>query len=132
MEHFAVSTGAITVQQIGAQTGISAIDALSYVLTPTKQWLSVLNTSYYHHLHPSLLMSDIKGAFNCVVHSHFSTILAYLTFPAWMVKWVRDFNSNRSIAFSFDGRLYNPSLLILASRKDPPYQLLLLPFTLLQ
>lgn len=89
--------------------GISVIDSLNYILTLAEQWLSIPNTSYYHYLHPSLLMSDIKGAFNWVVHSHLDPILTHFTFPFWLVKWVSDFNSNRLVAFSFDGETEQPT-----------------------
>lgn len=97
------------IQQTGARTGVSAIDTLNYVLTSVEQWLSEPNTSYYHHLHLSLLMSDIKGAFNYIVHSHFEAILTHFTFPSWLVKWVSDFNSNRSVAFSLDRETKQPT-----------------------
>lgn len=49
LEGFAVSTRAISVQQMGAQTGISTIDALNYILTLTEQWLSIPNANSYYH-----------------------------------------------------------------------------------
>lgn len=53
-------------------------------------------------------MSDIKGAYNCVIHFHLSAILTHFTFLSCLVKWVSDFDSDQSIAFSFDRETEQP------------------------
>lgn len=109
---YALRVGAIDETQTGSREGRSVQDALIALFTPAQEWLSQRETYQKPGSQPTLrqtiLANDIEGAFNTVHHERLINVMTLYGFPAYIVNWTRDFCTNRTLGFHFQGETETP------------------------
>ena len=71
-------------------------------------------------LRPSLAANDIDGAFNNTLPSALITIMEQRKMPRYLIGWIKDFTTDRSLSFSFDNRLELPQPFVNALPQGSP------------
>lgn len=98
--------GAISPQQFGNRLEHSANHALVKTLTEVSAHLGPQSKRGYDYTtRPSLATHDILGAFNYTSPSALVQIMALRKMPTYLINWVTDFCSDRTLSFSFDNLL---------------------------
>jgi hypothetical protein len=95
---------------------ITATDTLAVTLAPVtaaiiheiKQHKSAA-AKYRHHQRASLLTQDVSGAFNNTDPDVLIEVMRRKAMPLYIVNWVQQFLSNRTLTFSFDGQIEPPT-----------------------
>jgi hypothetical protein len=99
----------------GKCTPSPATDTLAVTFAPvtaaiiheTKQQKSV--AKYRHRQKASLLTQDVSGAFNNTDPDILIEVMRRKGMPLYIVNWVQQFLSNRTLPFSFDGQIEPPT-----------------------
>lgn len=83
----------------------SVQDTLLILLTPTQTWLPTKSEDHKRPppTRPTLLANNIDGAFNTVRHDKLGEIITKAGFPKYLVSWIHDFCTNRTLSFHFNG-----------------------------
>lgn len=108
----AEATGAITKQQMGSRSSLSAMDTLMVTLTAAQEWNDT--PAVYSKIkglrqpRASIAAHDVEGAFNCVVHSRLQELFTHFNFSGNLIKLIGDFNTNRKIFMTFDNQDEQP------------------------
>jgi ribonuclease HI len=98
--------GAISSRQFGNREGHSAIDCLFQTLTKISTHLGPQSKrGYMYTIRPSLAAHDILGAFNNARPTILAQIMKQRKMPEYLINWVLDFLSDRTLSFSFDNCL---------------------------
>jgi hypothetical protein len=93
----------------------SATDTIAVTLAPVtaaiiheiKQHKSA--AKYRHHQKASLLTQGVSGAFNNTDPDVLIEVMRRKAVPLYIVNWVQQFLSNRTLTFSFDGQIEPPN-----------------------
>lgn len=103
----------------------SATNALMMDLTEPQVMLRTVTAYKRPAMRPTIMINDIDGVFNCVVHERLIDILTHYWFPNNLVRCIAAFNSNRQIHMAFDGESEKPTPFQAGLRKAFPHSRIL-------
>lgn len=97
-------------REFGCCRNRSAIDVLMDSLTEGQEHLSHNNTYYQKVNRPTIMTNNIKGAFNCVLHTRLIEVLRRYGCASTLVDTIAESNRNRMIYLQFEGEKALPVL----------------------
>lgn len=113
--------GAISEHQFGNKDKHSAVDCLFRMLCLVSPHLGPQSSrGYKYTTRPSLAAHDILGAFNFTRPDMLVKIMKMRKMPDYLIEWVRDFSTDRTLSFSFDNSIEEAKEFCLAIPQGSP------------
>lgn len=107
-------TGAIAPAHMGSRAGLSTIDTLMVQLTTAQDWLHTKGKPNKKSrgpdpIRPSVMGNDVKGAFNCVLHTRLIEMMRHYKLPRGLVNIIQDPIRDRTISIRLEGKTEDPT-----------------------